>query len=484
MLQRLFGWVPALWSNPLSLVGTVLTTVSGFALLLLFGLDVSGFTINPYAGIALLVGLPALFVFGLLLIPFGLFLHRRRHHEPPRPLGEAVGALFTTPAGRRTVLMIGGLTVVNIILIGGAGQRLVAWTSNPTFCGTACHGIMEPEWVTYHDSPHARVACVQCHVGEGAQALVRSKMDGLRQVWKAITKDYARPVPAPVHSMRPSNATCERCHWPDRWYGDKPIVRSHTFSDETNTERVNVLVLKLGGRHPVTRVHQGIHWHAAGDAEVRYEAYDAARTKIGKVSVWKGGKQVEEYLPPAGATGTAVATRTMDCVDCHNRPTHVFDTSPTRALDRAFVAGILDRGVPWLREVAEPVLAGASHTRDHVEADFRKELEAAYRAKRPDAVPAPAVLDKAAAGLATVWKRNVFPDRGVAWGTYPTHLAHQTDSPGLHGCFRCHDDKHKTASGKKLSGECEVCHETVAQDEKPVELEESVKTLLGAAAAR
>jgi hypothetical protein len=483
-VKRLFNWVPNLWSNPVTLVGTILTTVTSWALLLLFVFDLSGAELNPYTGILLFVALPALWVFGLLLVPGGLLLYRRRRRETPaRPLGEALGALFTTPVGRRKLYVILGLTVVNVVLLAGASQRLISWTSSPAFCGTACHGVMEPEWVSYHASPHARVACVECHVGSGTASMVRSKLDGLRQVWRTVTGTYTRPVPTPVHSMRPSGDTCEQCHWPSRWHGDRPTVATHTYPDEANTERLNVLLVKLGGRDPKTGVYRGIHWHAAGDVKVRYEAYDGARTRIGRVWVEKDGVKTKEFLPPAGAAGAAapavVETRTMDCIDCHNRPTHVFDASPTRALDRAFSAGLLDRGVKWLREVAEPVLAGAEHTRAGVEADFRRELEAAYRAKRPDAVPEPAALDRAAHGLAEVWRRNVFPDRGVAWGTYPSHGGHQTDTPALHGCFRCHDDAHKTSDGKPLSGECEVCHETVAQEEKYEDLEESVRALLG-----
>jgi hypothetical protein len=169
----------------------------------------------------------------------------------------------------------------------------------------------------------------------------------------------------------------------------------------------------------------------------------------------------------------------MDCIDCHNRPTHVFDHSPTHALDRAFASGRLDRNVKWLRDVGSTVLAGTAHTRDGVEADFRRELEAAYRERHADALPDASVLDTAAKGLAEVWKQNVFPDRAVTWGTYPNHRGHQTGSAALHGCFRCHDDKHKTAGGEVLSGDCAICHETLAQDELPGELEESLRPLVG-----
>ncbi len=477
-MKRLLNWLPNLWSNPLSTFGTVLTTVSGFALVLLFGLDLSGLTLNPYAGAFLLVGLPALFVLGLLLIPFGLWWSRRRGRAVPlRPLGEAVGELFATPAGRRKLLVVGALTVLNVLLIGGASQRALAWMSSPSFCGTACHGVMEPEWVTYHDAPHAQVACVDCHVGSGATFFVRSKIDGLRQVWRTLTDTYTRPVPAPVHSLRPSKDTCEQCHWSDRWHGDRAILRSHTDADQANTERVNVLVLKLGGKHPTKRAYEGIHWHADPALEVRYEALDPQRTRVGTITVRRGGKVVKEFRRPK-AEGAAVETRTMDCIDCHNRPTHVFDASPRHALDRGFASGLLPRDVPWLKELGEPVLAAVAGNREAAEGALRQALEQAYREKHAEAVPEAAALDRAARGLAAVWRHNVFPGRGVTWGTYPNHIGHQTDSPALHGCFRCHDDEHVTSDGQKLSGECEVCHETIAQDEKPAELEDSVKLLL------
>ena len=308
---------------------------------------------------------------------------------------------------------------------------------------------------------------------------IRSKLDGLRQVWSAINDSYSRPIPTPVRSMRPSRDTCEHCHWPNAWHGDGPLAFAHTYPDETNTERVNVLVLKVGGRHPGKGTAEGAHWHAATDTVVRYEAYDAKRTRIGKVEVLRDGKVVEEFLPP-GAAEPVVATRTMDCIDCHNRPTHVFDESPSRALDRAFAAGALDRGTKWLRQARrapagrhEPHAGGGRGRRP------ARALEAAYRAKHADAVPDATALDRAAKGLADLWRRNVYPDRGASWGTYPSHGGHQDATPALHGCFRCHDDKHKTADGHPLSGDCEVCHQTLAQDEKFSDLDESVRAMIG-----
>jgi nitrate/TMAO reductase-like tetraheme cytochrome c subunit len=478
-MRASLAWIPKLWSNPWSLVGTVLTTVSGIALLFLFGLPVTGVTLHPFVGSFLLVGLPLMFVVGLLLIPFGLWrAHKRGKDAPQRSLGEAIGALFSTPAGRKRLLVIGLLTFANVVLVAAAAQRVVAWTSDPTFCGTTCHGVMAPEWETYHDKPHAQVACVQCHVGSGPASYMRSKIDGLRQVWSTMRDSYERPVPAPVHSLPPASETCLKCHWPETWHGNRPTLYSHTVPDEGNSELVNVLTLKVGGRHPETGTWTGYHWHASPDLEIRYEVLDEKRTEIGKVTVLRKGKVVEVFSPPA-ASKPVVATRSMDCIDCHNRPTHRFDASPTHALDRAFAHGLLDRKVKWLRELAEPLLADTKHTREGVKDDFRKALEAAYREKHADAVPDAATLEKAAQGLAALWRENVFPDRAVVWGTYPSHIGHQSGDAAHHGCFRCHDGQHKSASGKVLSDECDVCHETLAQDEKRGDLDAELKALLG-----
>lgn len=349
---------------------------------------------------------------------------------------------------------------------------------SPEFCGTACHTVMQPEWESYKDGPHARVACVDCHIGPGVSFLIRSKLDGLRQVWHTIRDDYSRPVPTPVHTLRPSRDICEKCHWPDKFHGNRLLYRIHTRQDEANTQEANVLMLKVGGRDPRTGAYRGIHWHVATDSDIVYEALDDKREVIGKIQVMREGKVVEEFLPPEESKGPVVESRTMDCIDCHNRPTHHFDLTPADALDRGFRQSKLDASVPWLRKVAEPLLARQDMTRDGAEQALRADLEAAYKAQYADKVPAADVLDKAAQGLAELWKDNVFPERGVTWGSYPNHIGHKSATPMKHGCYRCHDDKHKTAAGKVLSGDCEMCHEQLAQEETQEELGDLVKGLM------
>jgi hypothetical protein len=440
---------------------------------------------NIYTAGAMLFALPALFVLGLLMIPLGVWIDHKRRPDAKRyaTLGEAVAAVFQTRHGRRKVGVILGLTVVNVLIIALVGHNAKAYMDSPGFCGTACHSVMEPEYDTYVASPHARVACVDCHIGPGASFAVKSKIDGLRQVWKTWWNTYQRPVPTPVHTLRPSRDTCEHCHWPDKFHGKKIVSDTHIDTDKDNSLTVSVLVLNVGGYDEATGKYEGIHWHVSRDHEVRYEALDEKREVIGKITVYEKGKVIKVYdrVTKEGEKALPVVeTRIMDCIDCHNRPTHIFDQTPADALDRAFGDGRLDRSVPYLCEVAEPLLARGDLSRADAHTRFRADLEAAYREKHPDSMPDAAALDKAGSALADIWLYNIYPDRGVTWGTYPTNIGHQSETPERHGCWRCHGPTHKDAEGHSLSQSCTLCHEPLAMDDDPEDLDDSTKVLISA----
>ena len=78
---------------------------------------------------------------------------------------------------------------------------------------------------------------------------------------------------------------------------------------------------------------------------------------------------------------------------------------------------------------------------------YRSQYPQAYMSQRPD-------VEKAVQATETVYHRNVFPEMNVQFGTYPNNIGHM-DFPG---CFRCHDDNHKTKDGLKISQDCESCH--------------------------
>ena len=479
MAQR---WIPRFWESRMSAVGVAITTAAGCTLLMAIAADLAGTGLNMYATALLFLIMPAFFILGLVLIPLGLILKRRSDLKKgvETPSDGPVRKALRQPAVRRTILVIGVLTFINLILVGGAGAKAVHFMETPEFCGTMCHSVMEPEYVAYQRSPHSRVACVECHIGPGASWAVKSKLDGLRQVWHTMLGDYDRPIHAPVHALRPARDTCEKCHWPDRFHGNKLFARYHYREDETNTIEVNALALRVGGANALTGTHEGIHWHVSPDTVVEYEALDDKREKIGKITVRRGTEIVAEYLPADEEVRAAPVreVRAMDCVDCHNRPTHQYDGSPSRAVDIGFQLGLIDPKTPYLKKVALPLLAKIDRVRDTAEATFEADLRTAYERDHKDVKLEPGALKAAGRGLAELYRRNIWPRMKIGWDTYPSHIGHAGSEADIRGCFRCHDEKHATKDGKVLSQDCELCHQLLAQEEAPAELDEGLKAML------
>jgi len=221
--------------NPVTLLGVGLTTLSGISLLVFLILQSAGVIDNPYVGIIGLALLPGVFVAGLLAMPVGILLRRRRLRKSgasPDEVPAYPRIDFGDAHVRRVALLVASLTVVNAILLATSTATALNFMDSPKFCGTVCHKVMRPEYTAYQDSPHSRVKCVQCHIGPGASFAVRSKFDGLRQVWKVMLGSYARPIASPVHTLRPARDTCEGCHWPAKHYGDKLKVIGRFAEDE------------------------------------------------------------------------------------------------------------------------------------------------------------------------------------------------------------------------------------------------------------
>lgn len=487
-MQWLIKLFPRLWTNWVTLFGAVLTTFAAAAILLLLSGAFPSTETNIYLGSFLLLALPGVFLVGLVFIPAGLWWERRKSPDRVLPLArpDSVTAALVHALQDRKVrnrfFFVAAVTVGNVFLFSVAGSKSVAHADSARFCGTTCHTVMQPEWEAYNRSPHSRVACVQCHIGPGASWAVRAKINGLKQVVGVMTGNYSRPVPTPVEHLRPSRDTCEQCHWPQKFTGNRIKLFPHYSQDQGNTPAFNAMLLKVGGENKRTGAFEGIHWHVRADTEVRYEVLDKQRKKIGKITVLDKGKVVAEYLPP-GAQQPALATRTMDCIDCHNRPTHIVDITAKNAVDRAMFSGALDPKLPWLAEMAAAALAPPDLAHQGAATALRAGLEAAYKKAHADAVPAAADLDKAASALAEIYKRNVYPEMKVTWGTYTSNLGHQSLDGQKAGCFRCHDREHewKKADGstKSLSQSCDLCHEALATGEDPAKFEEPLQALLG-----
>jgi hypothetical protein len=454
----------AVTRNPLSLAGSAVTTASAILILTLFALELVGFRGGPYLGILAFLVLPAIFVLGLLLIPVGIWLEKRKQAraaalgEPP-PTFPVID--LNQGRTRRLVLAFLAATMVNVIILALATYKGVEVMDSNEFCGQACHSVMDPEFTTYQRSPHARVKCVSCHIGPGADWFVKSKLSGAWQV-VAVTFDlYPRPIPTPVENLRPARETCEQCHWPTKFIGDKLRVIHHYAEDETNSESQSVLLMRVGGIQG--RTSHGIHWHVDPEIEIRYRA-DRQRETIFEVEMTLPDGEVKRYFNESTQPAEGELTeswRIMDCVDCHNRPTHIYKL-PKEELDLAFYEGRLDRSLPYLRREGRVALQTTYASHAEAAQGIREHIREFYSSAYPElAASRSADLEAAAAELVGIYQTNVFPSMAITWGTYPNHIGHET-APG---CFRCHGGDHMTADGEMISLDCSTCHTLLAMEE-------------------
>jgi nitrate/TMAO reductase-like tetraheme cytochrome c subunit len=445
-------------SNWISAIGVVLVTASAIFWLVLMASNASPHHSNPYVGILLWVLAPAVFFLGLALIPLGIAIQRRKSaregHEPP-PLTFD----FADVRVRRFAVFLGMTTFANIVIASYFGYSSVSYMDSTSFCGLTCHTVMAPEYTAYQNSPHSRVDCVQCHIGPGAGWFVKSKLSGTRQLLAVTFNTYHRPVESPIPDLRPSRDTCEGCHWPEKFGGERLRVITKYSDDEANTKTQTVLMMHIGG--PRTK---GIHGaHVGAGVQISYGHTDRQRQNIAWVKATRANGEVIEYSGKDAKPEDAAkaSTRVMDCVDCHNRPTHVFEL-PERGLDRVMNSGEAPTDLPFFKKQGVELLKASYSTQKEALDDIPKKLEQFYQQKYPDVYARRGEdIRRAGKALASVYGRNVWPEMKIEWGTYLNNIGH-TDAVG---CFRCHDDEHKSKAGVKITQDCSTCHEMIAMDE-------------------
>src|SRR6202140_726614 len=452
--------------NTLSFIGVALTTSSAITLIAFWIYD---FMLpgppHPYIGLLIFLTLPAIFILGLLLIPAGIYLRRRKL----RNAGELPSVYpeidLKTRMMQNGILFIAVATALNVIIFSFASYRGVSYMDTANFCGQTCHTVMAPEFSAYQNSPHSHVECVECHIGPGAGWFVRSKLSGLRQVFAVTFHTYSRPIPSPVKYLRPARETCEHCHWPQRFTGDKFLVNTSYKDDEKNTPQTDVLLLKVGGRTWQGSV--GIHGHHLADnARIRYISIDAERQVIPVVYYTDDRGKTTEFISsdakPSQQQLDKGEHRVMDCVDCHNRPTHAFDL-PENAVDKQMSLGHISPELPYIRKKAVEVLKVNYPTRDVARRSIIDELNNFYGTNYSQIYQTRRTLvQQAGDEVSAMYLRNVFPDMRVSWGVHPNNLGHN-DSPG---CFRCHDGSHTSADGQTITNDCSSCHQVLAAGEE------------------
>jgi nitrate/TMAO reductase-like tetraheme cytochrome c subunit len=446
-----------LTSSWVSMLGAGLVTLAGFSWLFVLPLNISGHVGNPYIGLLVFIAIPIVFFAGLILIPIGIMLARRRVVEDFNEVENR------RVAWRRAGIFFGVMTVANVVIASQLSYRAVEHMDTVQFCGQTCH-VMKPEF-TAHAAlpPHQAVACAECHIAPGATGWLKAKMNGTSQLMGVIFNSYPRPIESAMEDNKlvSSAETCEQCHQRDTPISPRLRVIPSYKDDEANTRTTTVLLMRIGTIHAA---------HLGPGVRIRYATADKKRQTIPWVEYTDMQKGVSRTYAASGTTGAKLATFELQCVDCHNRPAHAFEL-PDRAVNQAMELGQIAASLPFVKKESVELLKASYASDDQAAQKIPEALSAFYSQKYSDAVAKQgAAIQAAGAALAAIYQRNVFPDLKVNWGTYPNNLGH-TDDPG---CFRCHDEAHLTADKKTITQDCNACHQAVAMDEASPEI---LKTL-------
>lgn len=456
------GWVrPALFfgNNPISLAGGAITSAAGVTMIGYWLVQLFGrFPDNPYLGIIFFLLLPGVFVGGLLLIPVGIWVRRKKLQKAGQIPAEFPKIDLNDRMFRHGLDIVLVATIVNLLVVAMASYQGAAYMDSPQFCGQSCH-VMHPEYTAYKISAHSHVACTECHIGTGAEAYFSAKVNGTKQLLEVTFNRYPTPIPSPVTSLRPARVICEGCHTPAKFVGEKLLVKSNFADDATNTESQTVLVLHLGGEDSLSHL-SGIHGVHLNHME--YITTDNTRSTIPWVQ--RENSDGSETVFTASTLNGAMPKgerREMDCIDCHNRAAHTFATAE-EALNRAMADGAVSPDLPWVHKEGLELLNGTYASQDEARVKIPAQLEAFYKTSNPAILTTKAAQVKAAgAELTKIYCQNVFPDMKVTWGTHPNNIGHMA----YPGCFRCHDGDHTSKDGKTITQDCSNCHNLLAVEE-------------------
>lgn len=459
--------------NLISLVGMILAvTATGLIIGFLSYEGITGVE-KPYLGLMTYFLFPGMLIVGLILVPLGAFLVReKRRRHPEAEISPFPKVDFNEPHKRHMFIFFVIASIIFVLIVSVASLKGYEFTESTTFCGELCHVVMEPEHVAWSNSPHAKVKCVECHVGPGAAWYVKAKISGMRQLYAVLFKTYPETIGTPIENLRPARDTCEHCHWPEKFYAGRQKVFYHYAPNEENSPREINMLINIGGT-PKSEHSKGIHWHIG--QEVSYIATDHQRMNIPYIAVKEKDGTITEYMdsekPLTKEEVAKSQKRVMDCLDCHNRPAHIY-RAPGIEMDEALAGRRIDGSLPYLKKVAVEVLTRPYAKKEEAKATIAKELPEYYAKNYPAVAKAKQKeIEHAVVVVQDIYNRNFFPSMKVSWNTYPNHIGHFYTP----GCFRCHDGKHKTAAGKVISKDCNMCHTVLSQKQENIPAGTQVK---------
>ena len=459
-MKRLF---PPSFYNLRTLIGAAIASVSFGLVLFLTVLDLFEGEQKPYVGILTFIILPIFILFGLALVFYGVWREHRLEkqglpHEHKLPHID-----LNDPKQRNAFFWISLGGLILLIFSAFGSFKAYEYTDSDEFCGTTCHKVMSPEYTAYEYSPHARVGCAKCHIGPGAGWFVRSKLSGAYQVYATIFNKYPRPIPTPIENLRPAQQTCEQCHWPKQFFSEKLLKNSYFLSDEKNTHWTLDLLIKIGGGNIEAGPTSGIHWHMNIANELTYIATDSQRQNI----PWIQSKNPEGKIVVYRSTENSLTdeqirtmkTRRMDCIDCHNRPTHIYQP-PAKSINHVMSLGWINPSLPNVKSVSIKALEASYSTKQLGLDSIKLAIEEYYQTNYPElAKTKQDTIAKVVSEVQKIFSRNYFPEMHVSWKKFSDNIGHLY----YPGCFRCHDGKHVSDDGKVLSRDCNVCHTILAQ---------------------
>jgi len=448
-------------TNLVSLLGFMLVGIGLILLMTFLIFALLSPSMNPYLGILGYLFLPGLLVAGLILVPAGMWIKHLRTRR--RTKGQPVEALYpridlNNPRTRRSILVFASLSSFLVLpLLAVSGYFGYQWTESTTFCGKICHTVMKPQYDAHERSPHARVACAECHIGPGASWFVKSKITGIGQVVAVLTNSYPRPLPNAITNLRPARDTCEECHWPAQFYGPEFKELHHYRPNEANSPFVVRMLLKTGGANALSGRVEGIHMHMTESGRMEYVATDPDLQSIvwvrhtlndGKAIVYRSDGKPADAPPPEGLR------RHLDCMDCHNRVAHQF-RSPQAAIDLYMNAGRIDATLPDVKQQAVEALLGSYEDDEQARETIEDYLAGFYQLKfSPTWALWEPTVRQAIAAIQHAYEEHFFPFMREDWRSYPENIGHRDSA----GCYRCHDGLHVDLSGKAIRSGCGICH--------------------------
>ena len=457
--------LPQASKNWLSIIGSIIAVINLLLILLLFVISTIFDKGSTNLGLFIYIILPGFFIFGLLLIPVGMFIERKKIFKGLVHETSRLPYIDLNDPSHRNAFLIFTITTIIVLFLSTLGSfKAYHITESIEFCGTLCHQVMEPEHVAYLNSPHANVACVECHVGSGASWYVKSKLSGLHQVYAVLTNSFPRPIGTPLHDLRPARETCEKCHWPQKFYARSLWTNKYFLADSANTEWDIILQMKTGPEYSGLGLREGIHWHINPDVSIEFISENDKRENIsyvkytnkstGKITIYRN-----ENNPVSDSLIAAASPRTMDCIDCHNRPSHNYK-SPSVYFNKAMLTGSVAKSIPFFKKAAMDILRESftdSDTAimkiDESITNFYKSGHSEYYAMNED------LIKTSIASVQKSFSQNTFPNMKVSYDNYPEHIGHLESD----GCFRCHNGSFKSDDGRTISRECNQCHTIVGQ---------------------